>query len=264
MKKALDKTDNRTLREKLLDLFFPPRCPFCDEVIFSGADPVCGRCKKKLRFVTEPFCMKCGKPLQSGEAEYCDDCGKNPHVFRACRAVLVYDDMTRHSVYRFKYGGRKEYARCYGELAAQRLGDWIGHIRPDAIIPVPLHKSRFRKRGYNQAELFARRLGKLTGIPVMPRAAARVKNTKPQKRLDYEGRQKNLKKAFKIRQNDVKLKRVLLVDDIYTTGSTLDALAACFHEAGVSQVYGLTLSIGQPGGGIEDAGKKLQKMRKTV
>ena len=76
MKKALDKTDNRTLREKLLDLFFPPRCPFCDEVIFSGADPVCGRCKKKLRFVTEPFCMKCGKPLQSGEAEYCDDCGK--------------------------------------------------------------------------------------------------------------------------------------------------------------------------------------------
>ncbi len=264
MGKSKDKADNRKLTDRILDLFFPPRCPFCDEAVVSASGLVCDRCLNELHFVQDPFCMKCGKPLREKEAEYCDDCKKNPHVFKANRAVLVYDGRVRPSIYRFKYGGRKEYARCYAGLVAQNLGDWISHIQPDVIVPVPLHRKRLLKRGYNQAALFADRLGRLTGIPVMPSLAVRVKNTRPQKRLDYAGRQKNLKKAFKIRRNDVKLRHVLLVDDIYTTGSTLDALTAVFRQAGAAQVYGLTLSIGCPKGGMEDAGEELQKMRKTV
>ena len=117
--------------------------------------------------------------------------------------------------------------------------------QPDALIPVPLHKSRMRKRGFNQAALVAERMGERLGIPVEEKLLIRVKKTSPQKELNDSARRENLKNAFQLCGNDVKLKRVVLIDDIYTTGSTLDAAAAALLAAGVEKVYFLSICIGR-------------------
>ena len=122
---------------------------------------------------------------------------------------------------------------------------WISRLGIDAIIPVPLHRKRRRERGYNQAELFAKEIGKRTGIPVETKLLYRCINTRPQKELNDQERKKNLKKAFTIAQNIVQLRKVLLVDDIYTTGSTVDAAAECLKVSGIQEVYVLCISIGR-------------------
>ena len=151
----------------------------------------------------------------------------------------------RASIARFKYRGRREYADFYAEELVKRCGELLLSWQPDALVPVPLHKSRMRKRGFNQAELTARKVGKALGIPVEKRLLLRTKKTSPQKELNDVQRRANLKNAFQVSQNDVRLKRVVLVDDIYTTGSTIDAAAAVLLEHGVEGVYFLTSCIGR-------------------
>ena len=127
---------------------------------------------------------------------------------------------------------------------AEFLGSFIRNIGAEGIVPIPLHKSRRRIRGYNQAELLAGALGKRVGIPVYPRMLIRVRNTKPQKTLNPEERQNNLKRAFNMGQNDVKLKVIIIIDDIYTTGTTIDEAARVLKEAGAEKVYFITLACG--------------------
>ncbi len=196
----------------------------------------------------EEYCLKCGKPLRKKGAEYCNDCSRIRHLFVQNRALFFYDDRMKRSLYRLKYAGRREYADTFARLATEHLGAYIKGIKADCIMAVPLHKSRLRKRGYNQAALFAKSLSARTGIPFSGSSIKRVRATLPQKGLNPAQRQENLKKAFIIRQNDVESKIVLLVDDIYTTGSTLDALAGEMTEAGAKKVYGLTIAIGRDGG----------------
>ena len=112
-------------------------------------------------------------------------------------------------------------------------------------MPVPIHPSRKRRRGYNQAELIARELSGLSGIPVNTALMERIKKTRPLKNLSHEERQNNLKRAFKIRQNDVKLNTIVIIDDIYTTGSTIDSMARVLHGAGITEVYFVALTIGR-------------------
>ncbi len=118
-------------------------------------------------------------------------------------------------------------------------------IKPDVLVPVPVHPSRKRKRGYNQAELIAGKLSRYSGIPIDTTLISRERKTQPLKNLSYAERQNNLKKAFKIRQNDVKLSTIVIIDDIYTTGSTIDAMAQAFTEAGIPGIYFITLTIGR-------------------
>ena len=159
-------------------------------------------------------------------------------------ALYDYGSMS-DSVYRFKNKDRREYAEFYGRELAVRRGRWLEMIKPDALIPVPIHSSRKRARGYNQAELIAEVLSEYTGIPVNASLIARCKRTKPLKNLTGKERQNNLKKAFKIIQNDVKLDTIVIIDDVYTTGSTLDAMTRVLQSAGISNVYFLTLTIGR-------------------
>ncbi len=114
-----------------------------------------------------------------------------------------------------------------------------------AIIPVPLHKKRLHKRGYNQAEILAKELGKLIHIPVVTKLVVRQKNTVPQKALGATDRQNNLENAFKLEVNDVKLTTIVIIDDIYTTGSTIDAVARVLKAAGVKNVYYIAIAIGR-------------------
>ncbi len=214
----------------------------CDEIAPFG-EKICLECFKKLTYITQPWCMKCGKRLREEEKEYCGDCARRSHNYIRGRVLYEYKSIAG-SLYRFKYGGRREYADFYGEEAAHCLKGFLDQVRPDGLVPVPLHRKRYKKRGYNQALLLAKVIGKHTGIPVYDKLVRRQKDTRPLKMLNPTERQNNLKNAFHIAQNDVKLKVVLIIDDIYTTGSTIDAVAAELKKVGTQKVYFLTLACG--------------------
>lgn len=228
--------------EGLLQLLFPLRCPVCDDIVQPGGEKICLECLGRLKLAVPPWCMKCGKKLAE-EGEYCADCRRREHPFRRGRALYEYESAAL-SIYRFKYGGRREYADFFGEQVAEYLGDFIRTAKPDALIPIPLHRKRRTARGYNQAELLARAIGSRVGVPVCTGFLVRVKNTVPLKYENPEERQNNLKKAFNIAQNDVKLSKVIIIDDIYTTGSTMDEIARVLMEAGVKEVYCIALACG--------------------
>lgn len=229
--------------KKLIDMLFPRRCPVCDEPVPAKEGLCCLSCRKTLRRVEEPYCLRCGKPLTDETREYCGDCGAEKALFQRGRALYEYESAAK-AIYRFKYGGRQEYATFFGQEMADGLGSFIREFAPQGLLPVPLSRERMRTRGYNQAALLARELGSRLDLLVMEHLAVRVRNTVPQKELSPAERQNNLKKAFKISVNDVKLSTVMLVDDIYTTGSTVNALTEALQSAGVKRVGFVSLSTG--------------------
>lgn len=226
----------------ILQLLFPGRCPVCDMIVRPAGEKICVSCMKKLKLLTPPWCIKCGKKLYE-EGELCADCKRVRHNFVRGRALYEYGAVAP-SVYRLKYGKRQEYADYFGEEIARYLGEFIRQVQPDGLIPVPLHRKRRIKRGYNQAELLADSLGRCMNIPVYDKLVYRVKNTKPLKKQNPKERQNNLKKAFIIRQNDVKLDTIIIIDDIYTTGSTVDEVSEVLKKHGVKKVYVITLACG--------------------
>ena len=240
-KKSMNQTA-QTLGEEVLRLLYPLHCPVCDGIVSRSEGRICAACEKKLKLLTPPWCMKCGKKVEDGE-EFCPDCRERTHVFVRGRALYDYS-CAAASLYRFKYSGRREYAKVYGEMVADYLGDYIRSIAPDALIPSPLHAAKKNARGYNQAELHAREIGRRLQIPVVTDVLVRQKNTLPLKCLTPSERQNNLKNAFNIRQNDVKSEVTILIDDIYTTGATMDEAARTLMAAGVRKVYALSLACG--------------------
>lgn len=183
--------------------------------------------------------------MERWESEYCSDCSRKKHSFERGRACFEYDRRMRASISRFKYHNRREYADFYSEEMLRTLGRELRSWKPDLLVPIPLHRSRMRKRGFNQAELVADRIGERLGIPVGTDILLRVKKTKPQKELDDAGRHGNLKNAFQACEKKAEGKRIVLVDDIYTTGSTIDAAAAELKRQGAEKVYFLSICIGR-------------------
>lgn len=236
--------DFMKIKEGLSNIVFPPRCPVCDEVIYVGKD-TCEDCRKKVICIGEPSCKKCGKPLEDQRREYCTDCMRKKHYFSQGKAVFVYQGEIRQSMYRFKYSNKREYADFYAKEAVRIYGDWIRRKQIEAIVPVPMYRLKEKGRGYNQAAVFARTLGEKMNLPVEKRMVKRIRNTTPQKELNDVERKINLKKAFQLVPNIVKYKKILIVDDIYTTGSTIDAVAEVLLQAGVDEIYFLCISIGE-------------------
>lgn len=234
----------RRVAEGIKNLLFPRRCPVCDDIVPSGEGNVCRPCAGRIQYIREPRCRRCGKQLGDGAQMFCGDCAQKAHIFDSGLALYDYRSMQR-SIYRFKYANRCEYAAFYAQDIYRHFKADIAAMGADAIIPVPLHPSRQRARGYNQAELVARELSVLTRIPVYPDLIRRVRKTIPQKELDAAGRQNNLKKAFHIPSDVVKLNKTILIDDIFTTGSTLDAVALELKRCGAETVYFITLCIGE-------------------
>ena len=226
------------------DIIYPRICPVCGRIVSKRGRDICPQCERKLSYVGNDHCMRCGKPVDE-DAEFCGDCMGTQHIYDEGRAALVYDTYMSKSIYRFKYAGKQEFARFYGQVICDRLGRKIKSWNVDAIIPVPVHAGRLKKRGYNQAELIARQMSKRLGIPVRSDVVTRKKVTQAQKKLSARERQNNLKKAFKVTGNVVKLESVLVVDDIYTTGATVDAMAGCLKGAGIRRVYFTSLCIGR-------------------
>lgn len=233
------------IKETILMMLYPIKCPFCGELTGSKYIQACEKCRQKLPYIRGPRCYKCGKPVSEEETEYCMDCTKKEHYFTQGISLWSYDESVKKAVYDLKYKNQREFA---GYFAKELIKVYYRQIKAwdaDAVIPVPIHKKRYRQRGFNQAELVARAISSYMQIPVETDYVVRVKNTKPQKELNDKERQKNLKNAFKINQNGVKLKKVIIVDDIYTTGATVDVVAELLLSAGITNVYVITLCIGK-------------------
>ncbi len=231
-------------KELFLGILYPRRCPVCDDIVVPLGQKICPSCRPKVKMVTGATCLKCGKPLRDPTREYCYDCLKTSHKYDRGFSVFLYRSVSG-SIYRFKYLARKEYADYYAEETERLLGKRLQKLGADAIIPVPMYEMKRRQRGYNQAEVLAKAIGNRLQIPVKTNVIKRVRNTAPMKGLDAVGRRNNLKKAFIVNRNELKLETIIIIDDIYTTGSTMDEIAGVLKSAGVRHVYCLSLAIGQ-------------------
>lgn len=176
--------------------------------------------------------------------EYCSDCRRVRHLYDRGCAVYRYRSCSG-AIYRYKYRDRAEYADYFGRKMADRVRDVFGNTRIDMLVPVPLSRDRLRERGYNQAQRLCLVMGRQLGIPVRDGILMRGADTAPMKNMTAAQRQKTLKNAFFVYGNDVKLKSIMLVDDIYTTGSTIDSCTRVLRAAGAQHVSFCTLAIGE-------------------
>lgn len=225
-----------------LDMLYPRRCPVCHDIAVPGGSRICNVCREKLKPITGPRCFRCSKPLKREEQEYCKDCRKT-RLFDQGIGIFPYGSVLQESLFQLKYGKRQEYGSFYGQIAAVYSREIIRNWGVEIIIPIPLHRKRMEKRGYNQAELIAEALGKTLCIPVDSRLMKRKVNTRPQKELDYRERKQNMKNAFFLKGEN-RYRRILLVDDIYTTGSTIEAAAELLKRNGAENVFFLTIAMG--------------------
>lgn len=232
-------------REAVISVFFPRRCPVCEEIVQPRGELICPDCIKELSPVRQPVCFRCGKELESDLMEYCFDCSRHPRTFERNFALLNYNEAASNSMVSIKYRNRREYLDFYGRALCLRYGKMIRKIRPDILVPVPVHPSRMRSRGFNQAQVLAEIMGEILWIPVCEDALRRSKKTLPQKELNPLERLKNLEQAFEPGKLPEGVGTVLVVDDIYTTGSTLEACTRVLRRMGVREVYGITICVGE-------------------
>ena len=256
-------------------------CKSCLEALEYVSFPYCSKCGKPLsrhagdKGFTENASADVGKALNvsssvlkltklpktgdpnniniiNGSAEettlLCEDCRTHERSFVQNRALLKYDERMRDIMADIKYNGKKEYLRLFGVIAADRLGPWIRENGINCLVPVPVHSSRLKKRGYNQSELLCDCISGLTGIPVRRDVIIRNKKTAAQKELNVDERLLNLQSAFTATGHMSGHSKALIVDDIYTTGSTMEACTECLAAAGAGAVYGLTVCIGEDNG----------------
>ena len=189
------------------DIFYPRRCVICDRILRMKEQEICSQCKGLPLLIGENFCMKCGKRVPEGQ----------------------------------------EYASYYGRMMYKVHKEWIQKIQPDMLLPVPVHKKRLQQRGYNQAELIAKELGVHAKIPVVTDWLCRQENTLPQKELSAQERFQNLQGAFAVKEAELytNINCVIIIDDIYTTGSTIEACSQVMRKIGVQNIYFLCLCSGQ-------------------
>ena len=228
--------------EKLLRFFYPNTCPLCGRVI---REEVCPDCARRVQPIRESLCKTCGKPIRSSQAEYCLDCSHTVHDFDCGRALYVHRGQAAWSIYQFKFHNRRIYGRFYAGQLADRYGTLVQKWGVTRILPIPLSRKKRRLRGFNQAQILALELAERLGIPADTGSLVRIRHTKPQRTLDPVLRRQNVRRAFGWTGGSLAGERVLLVDDIYTTGSTLDGAARLLKRAGAEKVYFLTVSIGQ-------------------
>ena len=226
----------RSVVSLLSETVLPFPCPLCDEEISdSGPNFLCPECLLKLRPFSDPTCPGCGGALD-GVLEFCSLCMREePRLWCGAMALFPLTGSARQLIHRFKYRDTPEMARAVGLLGAQRLE--LSGIKPDVIVPTPLHWTRQLQRGFNQAEQFSRMLAHYSGIP-SESLLCRVKRTHQQAKLNREQRKKNLSGAFSVKKG-AKLKKrdILLVDDVMTTGATLHSAAASLAAAGVGRIF---------------------------
>lgn len=228
--------------DRILNVLYPKCCPICHRILKKSSMLICGECAGEIAPVMEPRCFLCGKPVRE-EEEYCRSCSGKQRSFDQGRGIFLYDERMKASILRYKYDGRRQYGDFYAKAMYIYAQKDIRRWKPDVIVPVPLYPRKRRMRGFNQAEDLAVKLSRYTAIPAETEMLKKIKDTKSQKKINEKERRKNLQGAFEA-SDSVKGKKILVVDDVYTTGSTIDAAAASLKEAGAEKVYFLTVCTG--------------------
>ncbi|MFC1925263.1 ComF family protein [Chloroflexota bacterium] len=222
-------------KSRVAGFLFPPHCLGCG----LEGDFLCLTCRRALLRLLPPLCPRCGKPLS--EEDRCYACqGWQPEI-NGIRSPFLLEGVMRNAIHQFKYSNYSALAFPLAELLAEY---WETRpIDAEVIVPVPLHSRRLRERGYNQAALLAQELGKVIDIPVEEETLIRLKDTPAQvKASNADIRRNNVLGAFNCRNGMLEGKKILLIDDVCTTGATLDACASALNRVGAISVWGLTVA----------------------
>lgn len=228
-----------------LDFIFPPLCHICRSFIpDAGELHICADCREHLPLVKSPLCTLCGIPfIGAGGNHICGECQLHPPHFVSARAHLLYEGSARDLIHLFKYSHRTHLRRPLALLALEGLTEFVTSRNPDVIIPVPLHRSRLRSRGFNQAVLLGGLFSNRLSIPMLADGLIRTRPTEPQIELSAEDRKNNVKGAFAAKRVDsISGKRILLLDDVMTTGSTVNECARVLKKAGAASVVVTTVA----------------------
>jgi len=224
--------------KKVLNVVYPHQCALCGASGFQDRD-LCQDCYEELPF-NHNACSICAIPLASIEKNQdliCGQCQQQSRYFNACQSLLIYQSPIDKLIHQLKFQHRLHLANLLGDLMAESLETRLSHAKhlPDCIIPVPLHASRLRERGYNQALELAKPIAKRFNLPLLTYSCVRNKATMPQSDLPAEERLNNVKDGFTVQRN-FSAKHVAIVDDVITTGSTLDEFAKTLKASGVETV----------------------------
>ena len=224
------------LKRVALNLFFPEWCLGCGK----EGDYICRVCRQGLPVITPPICIRCGRPQSPGMI--CRGCGDVPAEIDGIRSPFVFNGIIRQAIHEIKYRN----LRALVPPLAGFLYDYLvkNPILGEVLVPVPLHRKRWRERGYNQSALLAQELGRLSGLPVVADCLVRHSYTPPQARSNgVSERHKNVADAFKCLDGVFQGKQVLLLDDVSTSGATLNACARALKAAGAATVWGLVMAL---------------------
>ncbi len=237
-----------SFKNAVVDLLFPPHCVACHRF---GAW-LCAECQGGIETISPPVCLRCGlpsphPPTVDPSTSICSSCQKDLPRLDGLRAYAFHNGPLRQAIHEFKYRDLRDLAVPLGRLMADGWAALTPHtLDPDVIVPVPLHPSRQRQRGYNQAALLSRELGALLQRPVVEGVLVRIRATAPQVDLSVQERRKNVRDAFRCTGRDLAEVQVLLVDDVCTSGSTLESACAALRESGTSSVWAYTLARAKP------------------
>jgi competence protein ComFC len=231
------------VKRKLIGLLYPKRikCCVCGR---DAKEAVCSTCLSQLEYIEGRVCLKCGKGIDDEyDANICPDCKRADKNFDMAFSCFEYKDMGKTIIHKLKYENCKEVAQTLGRLMIQKIAE--ESINLDAIVPVPIHKSKELKRGFNQAQLIAEEIAASVGLPLWD-CIIRTKVTTDQFKLDKVNRNLNVHNAFCINllYNNVKYENVLLVDDVYTTGSTVDECSRILKQQGAKRIFVITAATG--------------------
>ena len=227
----------------LFDIFLPPRCLVCHDVVYKE-NGLCHKCFKNISFLSDQCCPVCGRnytfPVEKEEL-ICGKCLSDPPKLQGLRAVFAYDDYSKQLILPFKHADRTELTPFLSKLLYYRGQNMLANA--DCIIPVPLYWQRLMKRKYNQSALLATKLSKITGKRCFLNVLIRTKKTQSQGHKTKKDRMENVKDAFCVRYSEkIKGKNVVLIDDVYTTGATLNECAKVLRQAGAKRVEALVLA----------------------
>lgn len=231
---------------RLLDLLFPPLCHSCHVFLPQpGTVHLCAACINAAPPIISPLCSCCGKPFATmeGADHLCGGCLTDPPPFAAARAALVHSGTTRELIHRFKYSHKVMLRRPLGLMAGPLLDGFVSSFSADIVVPVPLHTKRLRQRGFNQAILLGEIFAQRWKLPLLRNNLRRIRWTEPQVNLTAAARAENVRGAFALADAAaVAGKRVLLIDDVYTTGSTVKECARTLDKGGAAAVAVLTVA----------------------